>query len=363
VPASPADVPGDAPADGPGDGSGDRPGDGSGDRPGDGSGDVPGGPPVRVGLVGAGVMGRDHAMTLARSVPGAALVTVTDPDPDRAAEVAAATGCRVAVDADALLGDPGVDAVLVASPDDTHEALVLACLAAGKPVLCEKPLAPDAETALRIVRAEAASGRRLVRVGFMRRHDPGYLAMRRALDSGDLGAPLLLHCRHRNAASTPAFTSDMLLTSSATHEIDIVRWLLREEIVAVSVRTGRASRRAPAGVVDPRLLLLRTASGVLVDVEVFVNAGYGYDVRCELVGERGVHRLSPAPVSRDWRDRFAVAYRDQLRAWVGGLRRGAPDGPTAWDGYAATSVALAAVRSARSGREEAVTMADAVTPG
>ena len=188
-------------------------------------------------------------------------------------------------------------------------------------------------------------------------------AMRRALDSGDLGAPLLLHCRHRNAASTPAFTSDMLLTSSATHEIDIVRWLLREEIVAVSVRTGRASRRAPAGVVDPRLLLLRTASGVLVDVEVFVNAGYGYDVRCELVGERGVHRLSPAPVSRDWRDRFAVAYRDQLRAWVGGLRRGAPDGPTAWDGYAATSVALAAVRSARSGREEAVTMADAVTPG
>ena len=137
---------------------------------------------LRIGVIGAGIMGGDHALTLARSVKGAALAAISDTDGARAAAVAAASGAdRVHADARDLIADPTVEAVLIASPDPTHERLVLACLAAGKPVLCEKPLAPTIEGCLRIVAAETALGRRLVQVGFMRRFDPGYLEMRSAL--------------------------------------------------------------------------------------------------------------------------------------------------------------------------------------
>ena len=107
----------------------------------------------------------------------------------------------------------------------------------------------------------------------------------------------------------------MLITSSCVHEIDITRWLLGEEIVAATVRAPRSSKQAPAGLLDPQLILLETASGVLVDVEVFVNARYGYDVRCEVVGEQGTLRLGEQ-VAADFRGRFATAYRRGLDAWV-----------------------------------------------
>src|SRR5213595_1332719 len=119
-----------------------------------------------IGIIGAGVMGGDHARTLARSIQGATLVALSDADPDRAASVAAQTGGpRIFAQAPALIGDPAVDAVLIASPDSTHLELTLACLAAGKPVLCEKPLAPTAGECLQVVAAETRLGRRLVQVG------------------------------------------------------------------------------------------------------------------------------------------------------------------------------------------------------
>ena len=154
---------------------------------------------IRVGVVGTGIMGSDHARTLAGSIKGAALVAVADKDRDRASAVASETRARrVHAEAGALIDDPDVEAVLIASPDPTHEDLVLACLEAGKPVLCEKPLASTITGCLRIVAAEAAIGRRLVQVGFMRRFDPGYLAMKATLATGRAGA-LLMHCVHRNA--------------------------------------------------------------------------------------------------------------------------------------------------------------------
>jgi myo-inositol 2-dehydrogenase/D-chiro-inositol 1-dehydrogenase len=293
---------------------------------------------VRVGLIGAGIMGADHARTL-HDVPGAVLVAVSDVDPARAA----------AVGADRVVDDPlalidGVDAVLIASSDATHEAYVRAALAAGKPVLCEKPLAPSAAAAHRIVEAEVALGRRLVSVGFMRRYDAGYVELRRALAAGELGAARMLHCVHRNASSPPAFTSSMLITSSAAHEIDIARWLFDDEIVAVTVYRPWCSGELQ----DPQLLILQLASGVLVDVEVFVNAGYGYDVRCELVGTRG-RATASGPVAPDWRERFAAAYRHELQDWVDGVRAGEARGATAWDGYAAAAVAQAGVAALETG--------------
>jgi myo-inositol 2-dehydrogenase/D-chiro-inositol 1-dehydrogenase len=184
----------------------------------------------------------------------------------------------------------------------------------------------------------------------MRRRDPLYEELRACL--GAIGAPLLVHCSHRNAQSPPAFASEMLITSSCVHEIDITRWLLGEEIVAATVRAPRSSRQAPAGLLDPQLVLLETASGVLVDIEVFVNARYGYDVRCEVVGEQGTLRLGEQ-VDADFRGRFATAYQRELDAWVSG-----GEGPSTWDGYAANAVADACIASLASGERAAVELAE-----
>jgi myo-inositol 2-dehydrogenase/D-chiro-inositol 1-dehydrogenase len=295
---------------------------------------------VRVGIIGTGVMGADHARTLREAVSGATVEAVSDADPSRAASV----GVRVVNDPIALIKDPDIDAVLIASSDATHEQFVLACLAAGKPALCEKPLAPDVAGCQRIVAAEAQLGRRLISVGFMRRYDPGYVALKRTLDAGDLGTPLLLHCVHRNVSAPDWFAGDMVITNSAGHEIDITRWLFGE-IAAVTVHRPRAS----AALADPVLLVFETVSGVVVDAEVFVNAGYGYDVHCELVGQRG-RAIASGPVTADWRDRFADAYRLELTDWVDGVRAGEARGASAWDGCVASAVARSGVTALADGR-------------
>ncbi len=251
---------------------------------------------------------------------------------------------------------PGVDAVLVASPEAAHEEALLAACARGLPVFCEKPLTPDSAAALRVVEAEARLGRRLIQVGFMRRYDAEYAALKALLDSGDLGRPLLLHCVHRNVSSPPHFTSSMLISSSVSHEIDAARWLLGQEITAVTVVRPTPSGKAPAGLLDPQLVLFETAGGAVIDVEVFVNCGFGYEVRCEAVCERGSARIGEAgamtvhaagrartDVPQDYVVRFADEYDREIRAWVTAAREGRAVGPSAWDGYAATAVAEAGV--------------------
>ena len=311
---------------------------------------------VGVGVIGAGMMGAAHIGTLTTGVEGAHVAAVADADPARAAAAAREGGARAIADPHELIGDPEVDAVVVASFDTTHEEFVCACIAAGKPVLCEKPLATTADACLRVIDAEVAAGRRLVSLGFMRRYDPGYEAIKTSLDDGGVGAVLLVHCAHRNAVAPAVYTSEMLITSSAVHEIDIARWLLGEEIVGATVRAPRPSSQAPAGLRDPQLVLLETASGVLIDVEVFVNARYGYDIRCELVGETGTLRLDEQ-IAPDFRVRFATAYRRELEAWVRAVGSGHADGqPDAWDGYAANAVADACLASLASGEREDVVL-------
>jgi myo-inositol 2-dehydrogenase / D-chiro-inositol 1-dehydrogenase len=311
---------------------------------------------LRVGVVGLGVMGTSHLRTLVADVPRAQVAAVCDVDVDRA-RLVAGEGVCLHVDPIALIRSEEVDAVLIASSDATHADLVLACIDAGKPVLCEKPLATTAAASLAVTEAEAALGRRLVQVGFMRRFDPRYAAVKRELDDGVVGRPLLVHCAHRNAAVPPTYTSDMLITSSGTHEFDVVRWLTGEEIVAATVLTPRATSRAVDGMRDPQLLILKTEGGVLVDVEVFVNAAYGYDIRCELVGETGTLTLEPA-VTPGFLERFADAYRHELIDWVDAVADGGPRGPTAWDGYAASAVADACLESLASGRTVDVRLAE-----
>ena len=325
---------------------------------------------VRVGIVGAGMIGHDHARRLGGVLAGARVTAVADAAPGRAGQLArslpGALPLRTGHD---VVGSAEVDAVLVTSSGPSHEEFVLAAIGAGKPVFCEKPLAPTPEACLRIVEAEMAAGHRLVQVGFMRRYDDGYRAMKRAVDGGLIGTPLLAHCVHRNAASPSFFTSDMLVTDSAVHEMDIIRWLLGDEVTALSVLATRRSGYAPDQLRDPQLLLLETAAGVHVDVEVFVNCRYGYDIRCELVGETGTVSLpSPAgpelrsggaaslPVPADWHERFARAYDAELQDWVDSVRGGQATGPTAWDGYAAAAVAQAALTALGSGQRTPVVL-------
>ncbi len=323
---------------------------------------------VNVGVVGAGAMGAAHIRTLTDWVPAARVVSVYDADLRRAKELASEVGAEAGSSADAVIGSDCVDAVIIAAPDRLHEELVLTALTAGKPALCEKPLATNVEASRRIVEAEVAHGSALIRVGFMRRFDPGYVELRRIVTARQIGRPRVMHCVHRNAYAHHEATSDGVIVNSMVHELDIVPWLLDDPLAAITV----AAPNVPGGqLLDPQVALLDTRGGSVVTVEVFVNAGYGYDVRCEVVGDAGTARLTPPygvslrrdgsdglMVSDDFVKRFTDAYRLELAAWIGGIRTGEVNGPTAWDGHRANVAAAAGVESLRSGRRVEIPLED-----
>jgi len=328
---------------------------------------------VRVGVIGVGMIGQDHIRRITQVLTGGTVVAVNDVDQARAGQVAAGLpNAAVHATASDLIADGNVDAVLVASWGPAHEEQVVAAIEAGKPVFCEKPLAPSQDACLRIIDAELAAGRLYVQVGFMRRYDSGYLAMKAAVDDGSIGAPLLMHCAHRNP-SVPlyGFTTEMIISDSSVHEIDLVRWLFGEEIVSAAVLKPRRTSLAAEDLQDPLILLLEMANGVLVDDELFVSARYGYDVRGEVVCETGtvaladigevtvrannVHR-SRVPV--DWRDRFIRAYDAELQNWLTAVAAGTSTGPSAWDGFAAAAVTDAALQALRTGQRTPVVMPD-----
>ena len=307
---------------------------------------------VSIGVIGVGMIGEDHVRRLTTVLSGAGVTAVTDVDANRAKRVAADYGHPAVCDTGQdVVDSPDVDAVVVTSWGPTHEEYVLAAIAAGKPVFCEKPLATTADACERVLAAETVGGRRLVQVGFMRRYDESYRALKTAAWN-EIGTPLLMRCAHRNPTAPEGVTTDGVLADSVVHEIDLTRWLFEEEIVTASVLSPRRSRHAGPGLQDPLLVLLSTESGVLVDVELSVNVRYGYDIQGEIVGETGVVSLaSGAPVTvtngagsvravpPDWRARFARAYDVELQEWVDRVAAGAPPtGPSSWDGYAAAVV-------------------------
>jgi myo-inositol 2-dehydrogenase / D-chiro-inositol 1-dehydrogenase len=326
---------------------------------------------VRVGVIGTGMIGQDHIRRISRVLSGGTVAAVCDADADRAARVAAGLpGARVHRAGQELVADSDVDAVVVTSWGPTHQEYVLAAIAAGKPVFCEKPLATTSEACLRIIEAEQAAGRRMVQVGFMRRYDAAYRALRAAVAGGEIGTPLLMHCAHRNAAVPPyGFTTEMMISDSAVHEIDLVRWLFGEEVAAVTILKPRRSSKGAADLHDPLMVVLETAGGILVDVEVFVNATYGYDIRGEVVGEHGTVALADGGravlkhsgrrsdmVPADWRERFGAAFDAELQDWLTAVAAGSCTGPGSWDGLAATVIAQACHQALRTGRRTEVSL-------
>jgi myo-inositol 2-dehydrogenase/D-chiro-inositol 1-dehydrogenase len=326
---------------------------------------------LRVGVAGVGVMGAHHARNLATAISGAQLTAIADANAERAAAFAQEyKGTKVHADPRSLIDDRGIDAVVIATPEETHAELVLACLKAGKPVLCEKPLAANVDACLKVVAAEVALGRRLVQIGFMRRFDPGYQTMKKAIVDKRYGAPLLFHCAHRNAHAAAFLSRDeMLIRSAAVHEIDISRWLFNDEMARATVLAPPPSGKD--GLRDPQMLVLQTVRGVVIDVEIFLNAQFGSEVNAELVCSSGTVSLA-APVDavlrheghngpvvpQQWMPRFETAYLVELQAWVRSVERGEPsrEAASAWDGYAASATADFCVASLTGGSPVTITL-------
>ena len=322
---------------------------------------------LQIGVIGCGAIGQDHIRRMCQTLSGARVVAVTDIDAQQVREVMARHGPDIEAfgSGPALIAAPQVEAVLVTSWGPTHEELVLAAIAQGKPVFCEKPLAVTAAGCLRIVQAEMAHGQRLVQVGFMRPYDAGYRALRQVIASGQIGAPLMVHCAHRNPCVADGYTTGMAITDTLIHELDVLRWLLDDEYASAQVVYPKRTRHALPHLADPQIVLLETVGGIRIDVEVFVNCRYGYDIQCEVVGETGIARLpDPAavplksaamysiPILTDWKQRFMAAYDVELQAFIDGVRGQRLTGPSAWDGHAAAVAADACVLAQSSGAVE-----------
>ena len=327
---------------------------------------------IKIAIIGAGLMGADHARLIAEDVPGATLQVVCDASLERARKIADDYGAAHALtDPLQTIALDDVDAILIASPDETHAPLSLAAIEAGKPVLCEKPLSQSSQECLRVMKAEVSKGRQFIQLGFMRRFDQSYREMKSALARGEIGDAVMMHNFHRNVEAPSNFTGQMAITNSAPHEFDVARFVLDADYTAISVFQPAGIDASRTGA--PVFMVVESDKGQLVNIEINNNAAYGYDVRGELVGQKGSVFLN-TPIhttyntnltaseryASDWRPRFAEAYRIQNKAFIEFAKTGKFPSIAAnsWDGYCAAIVAEAGVHALVKRERIAISMVD-----
>lgn len=324
---------------------------------------------VRVAVIGVGRIGQRHARALATEIPAADLVAIADVDPDAARAVAAELRVdRWTADAGSLIADPGVDAVVIASSTDSHAGLIAAAAAAGKDIFCEKPIALDLDATDAALDAVAAAGVRL-QIGFQRRFDAGYVRAKHMIDAGTLGRIESIRDAMRDPgppSQAYAATSGGLYRDMTIHNFDSVRWLMGDEVEEVyAIATAVDPMFAALDDVDTSIVTLRFAGGGIASIDNSRRSSFGYDVRTEIFGSTGavfvgysrdtpVLHLAADGVHSDhvswFLDRFAAAYTEELRAFVGCIVAGEPTSVSGTDARAAMALAYAADRSRREGR-------------
>ena len=320
-----------------------------------------------VGVLGIGEMGRRHAENLRRLVPQAQLVAVADVDAGRARRTAQELEIENSYGSlDAMLDCKGLDAVVISTPDKFHATAVKTVAAAGKDMLCEKPLALTLPDATALLDAVAKAGVRL-QVGFMRRYDPAYSAAKRRIEVGEIGIPLIFKSIGRDKVGPPltAYTpnlSGMLFYTNTIHDFDLARWLMQDEVSEVHAYTTVATRPelAQFGDVVAGVVNLKFDRGAIGNIESNSQAVYGYDVRTEIVGSKGsilignlyqtaatflTNEGGTQPIADHFLTTFASAYVAEMQDFVDTILNDRPPLVTAEDGLKALAIAVAAEES------------------
>ena len=326
-----------------------------------------GGTAMRIGLLGAGRIGRIHGANVAARAD-AELVAVADALPQAAEALAAETGARAA-SAEAILSDASIDAVLVCTPTDTHADLIEQAVQAGKAVFCEKPVDLDSARIRRCLATVERSGRPLM-IGFNRRFDPNFAALEKRLRAGEAGEIEIVTVISRDPSPPPVDyvkRSGGLFRDMMIHDFDMARFLLGEEPVEVFALGSALVDKAigEAGDVDTGAVVMKTASGRIAQISNSRRATYGYDQRIEVHGSKGMLRAGNIhettvesataagfradPVQNFFLERYAAAYRAELDAFLAACRGLAAPSPTGLDGLKAQLLADAATRSAQTG--------------
>jgi myo-inositol 2-dehydrogenase/D-chiro-inositol 1-dehydrogenase len=328
---------------------------------------------IQVALIGAGRIGKIHGANLARQ-PGVQLRWVCDTAEAAAHELAGQLGATVA-DLDRIFADPTVTAVVIASSTDTHADLIERAAATGKAIFCEKPVDLDLERA-RACAAAVARAQIPCVIGFQRRYDPTFAALKARLDAGEIGDPEQLVVTSRDPGAPPVeyirrsggIFKDMLI-----HDFDIFRWILGDEAVSVyatgSCLTDPAI--AAAGDCDSTAVTIRTQRGRLCQINTARRAAYGYDQRFEVLGSRGMlaagnHRptevsahlataISSDVPERFFLERYRAAYAVEMLHFAEVLTHEVAPRTGVEDGVKALRLAEAATRSFREGRVVAMT--------
>src|SRR5579864_3920354 len=239
-------------------------------------------------------MGRRHAENLRRLVPEAHLAGIADVAPGRAQQAASDLEVERSFNSlEDMLECKELHAVVIATPDKFHTRAICAAAAAGKDILCEKPLATNLEDAQSALDAVAKAGVRL-QVGFMRRYDPAYESAMKRVEAGEIGEPVVFKSvgRDRDVPPIAAYQSNvngMLFYTNTIHDFDLARWLMRDEVAGVHAYTTSAIRPEVTkyGDVVASVVNLQYKQGAIGNIESYAQAVYGYDVRTEIVGSKG----------------------------------------------------------------------------
>lgn len=323
---------------------------------------------LNVGVIGCGGMGRDHIKRITERTQGAQVVAVSDvfeESAKKAAEIAG--GAKVYNNGKDLINDPDVDAVMIVSPGFAHVDDLLEAIKVGKRVFCEKPLCTTADDCRKVMEAEEASGKHLIQLGFMRRYHKGYIQIKEAIATGQYGEPLMMHCTHRNPEVGTNYDTPMAVTDTVIHEIDLCHWLVDDDYESVQVIMPKVTKYSHPKLKDPQIMLMRTKSGICIDVECFVNCKFGYDINCEVLCEEAALKMGTpmAPsirkdaqlsteITTDCFVLFKDAYDAEVQNWVDRAQDGVIEGPTTWDGYLAAVTADALVKAQETGEIEKV---------